>query len=62
MHARAGGLKGRSHDLKNIGRFYPGSLGQYFSPDSGLVYDSGTLDLKGAKSQRIGLPPGLTWA
>src|ERR1700737_1530908 len=27
---------------ENIGRFYPESLGQYFSPDSGLVYDSGS--------------------
>jgi hypothetical protein len=27
---------------ENIGRFYPGSPGVYFSPDSGLVYDSGT--------------------
>jgi hypothetical protein len=26
----------------NIGRFYRGSLGLYFSQDSGLVYDSGT--------------------
>jgi len=26
----------------NIGRFWPGSLGDYFLADSGLVYDSGT--------------------
>src|SRR5260370_19091094 len=41
MHSLAGGFEGRSHDGENIGRFYPGSLGDYFSPDSGLVYDSG---------------------
>lgn len=28
---------------ENIGRFYPGSPGDYFSADSGLVYDSGIL-------------------
>ena len=56
MHALAEGLKGRSHDPENIRRFYPGSLGQYFSRDSGLVYDSGTPDLKGAKHWRIGWP------
>src|ERR1700738_285420 len=61
MHARAGGLKGRSHDPQNIRRFYPGSLDQYFSRDSGLVYDSGTPDLKGTKNRRIGRPSGLTW-
>jgi hypothetical protein len=40
--AFAGGLKDRSGHGENIGRFYPGSLGQYFLRDSGLVYDSGT--------------------
>jgi hypothetical protein len=40
VHSLAGGFAGRSHDDENIGRFYPKSLGRYFSPDSGLVYDS----------------------
>jgi hypothetical protein len=40
MHLLAGGFEGRSHDGENIRRFYPGSLGDYFFGDSGLVYDS----------------------
>jgi hypothetical protein len=40
VHSLAGGFAGRSHDHENIGRFYLESLGRYFSPDSGLVYDS----------------------
>jgi len=42
MDALAGCFEGRSHAGENIGRFYQKSLGQYFSRDSGLVYDSGT--------------------
>src|SRR3981189_2956908 len=42
MHSLAAGFECRSHDGKNIGRFYRRSLARYFSPDSGLVYDSGT--------------------
>jgi hypothetical protein len=34
VHALAGGFEGRSHDGENIGLFYPGSLGDYFSNDS----------------------------
>ena len=40
MHALAEGVEGRSHDRENIRRFYPGSLGNYFFGDSGLIYDS----------------------
>ena len=40
MHSPRRGFEGRSHDGQNIGRFYPRSLGDYFSGDSGLVYDS----------------------
>ena len=36
----AGGLQDRSGHRQNIGQFSPRSLGQYFSPDSGLVYNS----------------------
>jgi hypothetical protein len=39
VHALQRGFEGRSHG-ENIGRFWRWSLGQYFSPDSGLVYDS----------------------
>jgi hypothetical protein len=42
VHALERGFEAGSHHGENIGRFWPGSLGQYFSPDSGLVYDSGT--------------------
>jgi hypothetical protein len=42
MHSLAGCFEGRSHDGQNILRFYSESLGDYFSLDSGLVYDSGT--------------------
>jgi hypothetical protein len=49
MHSLAGCFEGGSHDGENIGRFYPGSLGDYFSEDSGLVYDSGTLGPKRPK-------------
>src|SRR3979409_2408092 len=40
VHSLAGGFAGRSHTHENMGRFYLKSLGRYFSPDSGLVYDS----------------------
>jgi hypothetical protein len=40
VHSLAGGFEGRSHRAENIGRFWSGSLAGYFSPDSGLVYDS----------------------
>jgi hypothetical protein len=42
MDSLAGGFEGRAHDGENIGRFWAMSLAGYFSPDSGLVYDSGT--------------------
>ena len=51
MHSLAGCFEGGSHDGENIGRFYPGSLGDYFSGDSGLVYDSGTLGPETAQSR-----------
>jgi hypothetical protein len=35
-------FEGCSHHSQNIQRFYPGSLGDYFHLDSGVVYDSGT--------------------
>ena len=57
MHAFAGGLQDRFHDPQNIRRFYPVSLGQYFSGDSGLVYDSGTPTRKAANpSESVGSP------
>jgi hypothetical protein len=56
MHAFAGGFEGRSHDGENIGRFYPGSLGDYFSDDSGLVYDSGNRPEMASLGRE---PPGL---
>jgi hypothetical protein len=40
MHSFAGCFEARCHDGENIRRFYPGSLGDYFSGDSELVYDS----------------------
>ena len=46
------GFEGRSHRGKNIGRFWPGSLARYFSPDSGLVYDSGIQAGNGARRPR----------
>jgi hypothetical protein len=36
------GFEGGFHHGESIRRFWRRSLGQYFSPDSGLVYDSGT--------------------
>jgi hypothetical protein len=41
MHSLSGCSKGRLHHGENIRRFYPESLGYYFSGDSELVYDSG---------------------
>jgi hypothetical protein len=41
MHLFTGDFEVRSHK-ENIRRFYFRSLADYFSPDSGLVYDSGT--------------------
>jgi hypothetical protein len=43
MHSLSGCSKGRLHHGENIRRFYPESLGYYFSGDSELVYDSGAL-------------------
>jgi hypothetical protein len=40
VYLLAGGFEDRSHWDENIWRFYPGSLRDYFFPDSGLVYDS----------------------
>jgi hypothetical protein len=50
-----GGFEGRSHRRKNIGRFWSGSLARYFSPDSGLVYDSGIRAGNGARRPRARL-------
>jgi hypothetical protein len=52
VHPLAGGFEGRSHHGENIGRFWFGSLARYFSPDSGLVYDSGIPAGNGAGRPR----------
>jgi hypothetical protein len=41
VHALERDFGGGFHHGESIGRFWRGSPGQYFSTDSGLVYDSG---------------------
>jgi hypothetical protein len=58
LHSFAGGFEDRSHRGENIGRFWSGSLARYFSPDSGLVYDSGIQAGNGAWRPRASISLG----
>jgi len=68
MHPLAGALQNESHGPQNIERFWQASLGDYFSGDSGLVYDSvgggeqagfATLDPVSALRLRVNRRPRL---
>jgi hypothetical protein len=66
MHPSAGALQNESHGPQNIERFWQASLGDYFSGDSGLVYDSvGAGEQPGPRRWILSLPsfarepPGL---
>jgi hypothetical protein len=56
MHSIPGCSKGRLHDGGNIRRFYPESLGYYFSVDSELVYDSGAAKQSRSQASRAREP------
>jgi hypothetical protein len=57
MQPLARALQNESHGPQNIERFWPESLGHYFSGDSGLVYDSvGGGEPAGPRRQLLSLP------